>query len=395
VSLHPKLVGPASQAKLCCFLSQMTRFEGQPLIYIVIWHRSEAKSVPHILVGHNQAAKAEEGNSYSEEEDAEGGYYEDGAFIAAPEATSKLAASASTAPDAQEAYYFSLATRFRELRTLLYETPPLSAIEALTSDQPISLPPDSARAQQRWRFLLQHQQPQMAQLACMDMETVLEVVKLLKGLLAGTVRSRSQKKIERLGAWIWGVLGRCSDAGQLGSEEISELRELGKRAVGLLVGIRDRSGRVYGYQEEEEEKEGEEEEGEEEEEVSDRDDMNIPEADGQETVGGTTEHDTSAMVESARMLSEATELELAKAALQEQLSFEDETQLNGDRVDSNGDAGNRGEEESGDERPNMSVDEQVCVTLDMVITIIGEVYGQRDLLEFRDMWDDEEAASSG
>jgi regulator of vacuolar morphogenesis len=220
----------------------------------------------------------------------------------------------------------------------------------------------------------------MAQLACMDMETILEVVKLLKGLLASTVRSRSQKKIERLGAWIWGVLGRCNDAGQLGSEEISELRELGKRAVGLLVGIRDRSGKAYGC-EEEEEVEGEEE-------SADWNDLNMGESVSQQTINGTIEHDKSATVASARMLSEAMELELAKAALQEQLSLKDQLQLNGRQFDGEGD---EGEEESGDESLAMSFDEQVCVTLDMIITIIGEVYGQRDLLEFRDMWDDKQA----
>jgi regulator of vacuolar morphogenesis len=222
----------------------------------------------------------------------------------------------------------------------------------------------------------------MAQLACMDMETILEVVKLLKGLLASTVRSRSQKKIERLGAWIWGVLGRCNDAGQLGSEEISELRELGKRAVGLLVGIRDRSGKAYGCEEEGEEEEGGEEAS------ADWNDLNMGESVGQQTINGTIEHDKSATVASARMLSEAMELELAKAALQEQLSLKDQLQLNGRQVDGEGD---EGEEESGDQSLAMSFDEQVCVTLDMIITIIGEVYGQRDLLEFRDMWDDKQA----
>jgi Survival motor neuron (SMN) interacting protein 1 (SIP1) len=357
--------------------------------------------VPHILVGSKYAAQAEEGNDCAEEEEAvEGGYFEDGAFIAAPQTTGKLATSTITAPDAQEAYYFSLATRFHELGTLLHQTPPLSAVEALSADQAISLPRGSTRAQQRWRFLLLNQEPQMAQLACMDMETILELVKLLKGLLASTVRSRSQMKIERLGAWVWGVLGRCNDAGQLGSEEVSELRELGKRAVGLLVGIRDRSGKVYGYQEEEEE---EEEEGE----IAEWDDMNVGECGDEDTADGSIEYDTSVTVDSARLLSEAKELELAKAALQEQLRSEDETQLNGGHVngedEGEGDTGGREEEEgeeeeeeedNSDERANMSVDERVCVTLDMIITIVGEVYGQRDLLEFRDMWEDEQAGGS-
>lgn len=342
------------------------------------WDRSEAKGVPHILVGSNQTAQIDGAHGYNDEENGEGGYYEDGAFIAAPEPTSNLPAPKSIPPDAQEAYYFSLASRFRDLRILLHQTPPLSAIESLTSDHPISLPPDSAKAQQQWRFLLQNRAPQMAQLACMGMEAVLEVVKLLKGLLASTVRTRSQEKIQRLGAWIWGVLGRCNEAGELGSEEISELRELGKRAVGLLVGIRDRSGKAYGHEEEEEDQEmsalGEE---------TNKGDSVDLQIEPQVQVNGTGP-DAHERGPSSSTVSEAKELELAKAALHEQLSLGDQPQVNEQA------ATGRVDEESGDVGIAISVEKQVRVMLDMVITIVGEVYGQRDLLEFRDIWDDEQ-----
>ncbi|ERF69918.1 hypothetical protein EPUS_05462 [Endocarpon pusillum Z07020] len=340
--------------------------------------RSEAKGVPHILVGSNQTAQMDGANGYNDEENGDGGYYEDGAFIAAPQPTSNLPAAKSIPPDAQEAYYFSLASRFRDVRILLHQTPPLSAIESLTSDHPISLPPDSAKAQQQWRFLLQHRAPQMAQLACMEMEAVLEVVKLLKGLLASTVRTRSQEKVQRLGAWIWGVLGRCNEAGELGSEEISELRELGKRAVGLLVGIRDRSGKAYGHDEEEEDQDmpalGEETN------KGDSVDLQIePQVQVNDT--GRDAHEKGP---SSSTVSEAKELELAKAALHEQLSLGDQPQVNEQA------ATGRVDGENGDVGMEMSVEKQVRVMLDMVITIVGEVYGQRDLLEFRDIWDDEQ-----
>jgi regulator of vacuolar morphogenesis len=195
----------------------------------------------------------------------------------------------------------------------------------------------------------------MVQLACMDMETILEVVKLLKSLLASTVRSRSREKAERLGAWIWGILGRCSDAGQLGSEEVSELRELGKRAVGLLVGIRDRSGKAYGNDEEEEE---------------------IVE-DGHQKHTDQSSHEAAADATIAE--DDATELERAKAALQEKLSG----------GESDKDMQEEGEVEEKDDGMSMSVEKQIRVMLDTIITIVGEFYGQRDLLEFRDIWEDE------
>jgi len=338
-------------------------------------------------VGPNQTAQSEEANGYAHGDEEEGGYYEDGAFVAAPEPTSNLSTSTNYPPDAQEAYYISLASRFRDLRTLLHKAPPLPAIEALKHHHPISLPPACAKAKQQWRFLLQSQEPQMAQLGCMDMETVLEVVKLLKSQLAGTVRGRSQEKIEGLGAWIWGVLGRCNEAGQLGSEEISELRELGKRAVGLLVGIRDRSGNAYGHEEEEE---GGEE----------QDDGVID--NGQETNGvgsvlsqvepvTSNEATNSIIAETGPPLdtvSKVLELEQAKAILRERLSTDNRPQSNGMQAEEG-----EVEEESMDEAAEMPVNKQIRITLDMIITVVGEFYGQRDLLEFRDMWNGELSGS--
>jgi regulator of vacuolar morphogenesis len=338
-----------------------------------VGYRSEAKGVPHILVGPNQAAQLEEANSLEGEEDEDGGYFEDGAFIAVSEPAANPPASTDAPPDAQEAYYISLASRLKELRIFLQKTPPLTAIEALTSDHPISLPPDSAKAQQQWRFLLQSQEPQMAQLACMDMGSILEVVKLLKSLLAGTVRSRSQEKIERLGAWIWGILGRCNEAGQLGSEEISELRELGKRAVGLLVGIRDRSGMSYGNEDEEDQV------------IEDEQDANggksVTSQTGMVVSSPTANPVTATANTSPETVSDVSELERAKAMLQEKLNTDDHPQSNGTLAEEG-----EVEEDRIAEGPEIQVNGQILATLEMIITIVGEFYGQRDLLEFRDIW---------
>ena len=34
----------------------------------------------------------------------------------------------------------------------------------------------------------------------------------------------------------------------------------------------------------------------------------------------------------------------------------------------------------------LDVDRQIAIILDMILTVVGEFYGQRDLLEFRDIW---------
>ena len=72
-----------------------------------------------------------------------------------------------------------------------------------------------------------------AQLARMDRATSLKLLRLLtndKLAMGGnTIPS------ERLSRWIWGVLARLPDSGELNSEEIGLVRDLGKRAVWLGV----------------------------------------------------------------------------------------------------------------------------------------------------------------
>lgn len=194
------------------------------------------------------------------------------------------------------------------------------------------------------------------------------MVKLLKNLLAVTVRSRSRERINRLGLWIWSVLGKCSEAGQLGSEEVSELRELGKRAVGLLVGIRDRSGENYGHQDNDGEEVVEEE-------------ANVGRAGDSAAVKGTTRSATTDKGAPPHPELEMSDLELAKVLLAKQLN-EDLRPVENGRLS---EMGNLQE----DDETEISVDKQIRGMLDMIITIIGELYGQRDLLEFRDIWDDE------
>ncbi|KAF7125195.1 hypothetical protein CNMCM5793_001304 [Aspergillus hiratsukae] len=42
-----------------------------------------------------------------------------------------------------------------------------------------------------------------------------------------------------MGAWAWGLLGKCRDVGQLGTEEVGEIRDLGKRAAKILCKMKE------------------------------------------------------------------------------------------------------------------------------------------------------------
>ena len=163
-------------------------------------------------------------------------YHPDRAWISAPDEKNYEALDSS--PDAQDLYYLALLDRFAQMQTVLRLSAPLSTIELLTSSQPITFPPDAAKAREKWRHATKNYDPNPAQLACMDPESVMELVKLLTECMSGTIKSRVQMRIKRLGGWIWATLARCRDRGELSSEEIAELRELGKRAVQLLDYVR-------------------------------------------------------------------------------------------------------------------------------------------------------------
>jgi len=149
----------------------------------------------------------------------------------------------------------------------------------------------------------------------MDSETVLELVKFLRMRLNTLMKDNSA--VARVGTWVWAILGRSRDRGELSSEEISELRELAQRAVHLL---QKQNARCNGR-------------------ISDED---LPWEDANEA-SDVEQFDTGA----------------------------DEHGIKDKIVDRN-------------EAPVSN--NLVAMTLDMIITVVGEVYGQRDLLELRSKW---------
>jgi hypothetical protein len=355
--------------------------------------RSEAKGVPHLLVAptaiRHQHKPPEQGTDINDLGYEEGGYYADGAYTAAPD-TSRSISSNQDAANAQDVYYDSLCTRFRLLRATLKCNPPLSAIEALDPSTLISLPPDAENAQSQWRLHLQSSDPLMVQLACMDSGSVLEVVKILTSTMAQTIRSESRNKIWRFGAWVWSVLGKCRDRTELCSEEIAVLRELGKRAATLLVSVRDKTRKARDDGQGLADKEGEDaqesippDESVSEivlEDSKETDDGRIRRENLDDDDDGDGDGDGSVNNEQY-----AAALEAAKKRLQNSLLSTSDTESQSESAmtgGTNDPPGINGAEEE------LAVDQQIRLILDVILTIVGEFYGQRDLLDFRNIWDE-------
>ncbi|KAK5047646.1 hypothetical protein LTR84_006311 [Exophiala bonariae] len=303
--------------------------------------RSEAKGVPQILsvvpatTTQNIASNGRQhGTSNHNHIEDGGGYYHDGTYTALTRASDKRTDDDSPAshalPPAQEHYHAALLSQFHVLQKTLRCTPPLETISSLPASSLISLPEDSRKARTRWEALVCTHDPHPAQLAVMDAASVLELVKLLRTKLIHLLHGGDVRRVRRVGAWLWSVLGKCRDRGELASEEVGELRLLAQRAVYLLI----RDGGVEG-------------------------DVALldADADADDVDGGSQD----GVTKSEKMV---------------EVEVEEEGEL---LFDDDGSAGV-------DVGSTADRDQLVAVTLDMVITVVGEVYGQRDLLESRRKW---------
>ncbi|PGH05070.1 hypothetical protein GX51_03168 [Blastomyces parvus] len=362
------------------------------------------------------------------------GFYSDGVYVAysAPTHLQTSAASHTSSPDPQEIYYSLLHHRFLLLRSTLKCTPPASVIASLGPQRPITLPRYNKRAREEWEQIIQTMDPRMAQLACMDTESVLRLLAIVTRLLSKTVRGGESVQVKRLGAWAWGLLGRCRDVGEMGSEDVGDIRELGKRAARILVKVReseavDVQGMDVGEGGEADEEEGEEIEGEQEEpgygtrdDINENGDVDVDVDVGEyhvdelnitddvvSTGGNITKHITAHgetdrdIITPSNGVDVQDELEAAKARLQARLHHqqggdtpepkENETEREGNN-DIDYDEGEEAEEEEGevdDDYESRNVQQYTRAMLDMIISVIGEFYGQRDLLEFRDIWEED------
>jgi hypothetical protein len=199
--------------------------------------RQEATSIPNLLVAPKDPSDAYSHDSYADDI-ANAGYYEDGAYYTsdAVPTTSKVAAEADGAErDPQLAYFDSILSRFEILRAQLQQTPPPEAVAKLGATHPILSPSKSKKNHSLvkwWRSQMQSINPLPAQIASMDKSVVLRALRSLTG--GRLLRSGADINVS-VSLWTWALLARLPERGELSSEEIGVVRELGKRAV--LVGI--------------------------------------------------------------------------------------------------------------------------------------------------------------
>ena len=212
---------------------------------------------------------------------------------------------------AQSHYYDSLLAQFLLHQATLRCSPPMTALDALDK-RPITFPAGSKEARELWEDIILAQDPHPVQIASMDAATVLELVRFLSRKLLHLLQSTSAAMQSRVGAWVWSILGKCPELGAMDSDEVSEMRELARKAgSGLLI---------------------------------------------------------------------------KKGSTASEGSILEEAECTGSRQETEGVADSyRGKSDRSGETEAAEFVAKTMV-LDMIVTVVGEVYGQRDLLETRPIW---------
>jgi hypothetical protein len=420
--------------------------------------RSEAQAIPHVMFapksptadGENDRAIYDSGYG-----DARG-YYEDGAYVAAPPIGPVMPTkySPTTSQDASsvsphDVYTSRLLKSFQSQRTLLRSTHPSSAVDALNPKHCIVVlkgPFKSAFGE--WQRAITSIDPSPVQIATLKNWSVLRLLRLATSSL-----KRGKNLPVRMGAWAWALLAKL-DYGILNRSEGSIVRDFGKKAVWMRLGFDERlaeatQGLVEPYEEDEEDEEETEvqeekfdapdpvadadapvEDQEVEMDISSEEDGEILENDDENGKGGgmskTTDSfsgelsnpspsskdtlyanphlshkrnaSTSSMPDDAGTVGKPKKLKTKADAFIDGEAAIAAAKVNlmshMGRLVEDGDVADVSELSMKAMEDTSMTGEQVeklpnditKATLDMIILIVGEVFGQRDLLEFREKW---------
>ncbi|KAL2150282.1 hypothetical protein VTH82DRAFT_7958 [Thermothelomyces myriococcoides] len=358
--------------------------------------RQEASGVPHVLVApkvgpqlppHLQGDGEVDRSIYDDGVGDSRGYYHDGAYTAAPDPDPSIDSSdeegeilpvteadriAAQKAALRKAYFASLTRQFLALRARLHRTPPPALVAALPRDHGTEVGSFGANSWtfRVWTRRIRHTDPVPVQIAALNRQSVL---KLLRIILGGKFMRRGYELRERTSRWIWALLARLPDRGELDYAEVGWVRELGKRAVLMMMSIAQMEALK-------EEVDGDPEGALEVDEEDDDDDDDTKEDDnGGEGIIGDMVVDEDGESGVAGPLPTESKAS-ANVAAEKQQDQEQPAPAGADagQHQQGGDGKKAAVSEGTDPQINMRA------TLNMILTVAGEFYGQRDLLEFRD-----------
>ncbi|KAH7333153.1 hypothetical protein BKA65DRAFT_507279 [Rhexocercosporidium sp. MPI-PUGE-AT-0058] len=368
--------------------------------------RQEATTIPNLLVAPKTPPSSDNRDIYEDGVGDFRGWYADGAYVAQIDpALSEVAEGEEEEEDPRLAYFDSILTRYEALRDQLAQTPPRYVVEKLDRDHPTHVDKMNRDLTRFWIKKMKSVDPRAAQLACFDKGSVLRLLRLLT---QGTLLKRGLSVEMGISRWIWSLLAKLPERGELSSEEIGVVRELGKKAVLVGLGLKEKEEWAAGIGEVERSFEGDEE-GEgggdgdmvnEEEIMMNVDDVagEFVEQNGCSKPATTLQEEANKTAESLDTPDEGADpLAAAKArilaSLPPELTENFETYAAGNDLDfkpiQEPIIGPIQPETYTFQPPPFDAKINTKATIDMILTVAGEVYGQRDLLEFRGQWGEE------
>ncbi|KAK0387679.1 hypothetical protein NLU13_3924 [Sarocladium strictum] len=311
------------------------------------------------------------------------GYYEDGAYFDLDDEDFEdgQAIENDTDPSkaTHDAYFSSLMRSYLALRDIVNTTPPKNASERLSSSHLTHAAPfgRSSHTSSTWTNILVTLDPHPLQLALLSKDSV---ILILRVLLGGQLLRRGRDIPERTSRWLWGLLARLPEPGELTHWELGCVRDLGKRAVLLGTSMEEMAALR-----EEVEEEGlglaEDEEK--------KDDKQVLVEDAAQS--GTRESGDSASVSEPPPAESLSDEEPAEDIAMELDSSDDEDDVPPSQsleevkrrllaqLDDHDDSKDAALLDAAKRR-----EMNMRATINMILTVTGEFYGQRDLLEFRD-----------
>jgi hypothetical protein len=345
--------------------------------------------------------------------------------------------------DQQVRYFDSIISRYKSLRIQLQQTPPLEAIQSLGQDHPTHVGKLTVAIARWWKWKMRTVDPRPAQIASMDKSSVLRLL----GLLAtGTLLKRGAEVEVGVSRWAWSLLARLPERGELTSEEIGVVRGLGKRAVLIGMGLRENQNWEEGMREVE--NDFDEEEHDEYENVVNEDEIELDVEDEVENEDTETYPEISTndmptdgifigpkLVESGEISTTADDeangirrpsptpatSDAPDEAIGNAINPIEKAQHAGNTSEDGGELPSDNSSDSSgafaaararllakfcQEQEDLHIQESkeaktleakvkkqsaqwnTMATVDMILTVAGETYGQRDLLEFRGAWED-------
>jgi hypothetical protein len=184
--------------------------------------QSQRKEIPQILyaAAAPQEKDTERQNGHYDDSDQEA-TYSDGAFFS--RSSHPPIPTNEDTLDPQKVFTSRLISRFHTQRTTLHAPTTLSDLTSLSDSHLITFPPSNRGAKTQWLHTLRTQSPLQAQLRSIDQPAALNLL----SLLADSLLLKATEITPITSAWIWALLARIDDVGNLYNDEIFPLRQLG------------------------------------------------------------------------------------------------------------------------------------------------------------------------